>query len=94
MIDRSHMWQVLANDTMLSCYQPRPIVKVDVWGEVLQDWRSMGECCDSTGMSIKMLRTRIKKSEKYLTQYGYTFYYRSIWEAQGQKHCISGQLFL
>lgn len=94
MIDRSHMWQILAGAQITRCYQPRPIVKVDRWGTVLAEWRSMGDCCDAEGFSIKVLRIRLEKVAKYLTQNGVAYYHRDKWEAQGRRHCLNGQFLL
>ncbi len=84
------MWQMLESAPIIQCYQPRPIVKVDWFGRIIDAWPSMGDCCDAEGFSIKVLRVRLKRVEKYLAT-GAAYYYASHWERQGFRHIFNGQ---
>lgn len=71
-------------------YKARPIVKAGLDG-LVTEYASMKVACKENGLSIKELRSRLRRPDKGLSHEGHAFYFAEAWKMQGEKHWIPVQ---
>ena len=71
-------------------YKPRPIIKADLDGGIIE-YASMKDARFAIGLSVKELRSKIKRPDKTLLSDGYAIYFREAWIMQGEKHWLPVQ---